>query len=78
MIDKFIKKLRQYISDKDNELMTFNLETIQGFFEMQDQNKWLRFNAITLKQVQDTDRFEEHIESILKRLYVPNYQSKNV
>ena len=78
MLDKFMKKLKEFKSNKDNELMKFKLETVQGFFEMEDQNKWLKLNAITQNQVENAERFEEKIQSIMKKLYVPDYQSENV
>lgn len=78
MLKKFIEKLKQFKKDKDNELMKFKLETVQEFFEMQDLNKWLKFNAITQRQVENANRFEERFESTIKKLYVPDYQSENV
>lgn len=78
MLEKFMKKLKEFKSNKDNELMKFKLETVQGFFEMQDYNKWLKLNAITQNQVENAERFEEQIQSIMKKLYVPDYQSENV
>lgn len=78
MLEKFMKKLKEFKNNKDNELMKFKLETVQGFFEMQDLNKWLKFNAITQNQVENAERFEEQIQSIMKKLYVPDYQSENV
>lgn len=78
MLEKFMKKLKEFKNNKDNELLKFKLETVQGFFEMQDLNKWLKFNAITQNQVENAERFEEQIQSIMKKLYVPDYQSENV
>lgn len=78
MLEKFMKKLEELKNSKDNELMKFDLETVQGFFEMDDYNKKLKFNAITEEQYKRTEMFEKHIESILKKLYVPDYQSENV
>lgn len=78
MLEKFMKKLKEFKNNKDNELMKFKLETVQGFFEMQDLNKWLKFNAITQNQLDNAERFEEQIQSIMKKLYVPDYQSENV
>ena len=78
MLEKFMKKLKEFKNNKDNELMKFKPETVQGFFEMQDLNKWLKFNAITKNQLDNAERFEEQIQSIMKKLYVPDYQSENV
>lgn len=78
MLERFTKKLKEFKKNKDNELMKFKLETVQGFFEMEDLNKWLKFNAITQNQLNNAERFEEQIQSIIKKLYVPDYQSENV
>lgn len=78
MWEKFMKVINEFKKSKENELMRFDLETVQGFFEMQDHNKWLRFNAITQKQLETADRFEFQLNSIMKKLYVPNYQTENV
>lgn len=78
MLEKFMKRLKEFKSNKDNELMKFKLETVQGFFEMQDHNKWLKLNSITQNQVENAEIFEEKIQSIMKKLYVPDYQSENV
>lgn len=78
MLEKFMKKLKEFKNNKEQELMKFNLKTVQGFFEMEDQNKWLKFNAITKNQLESANRFEEEFNSIIKKLYVPDYQSENV
>lgn len=75
MLEKFIKELNKFKIKKDNELMNFKLETVQGFFEMQDYNKLLRYNAITKIQLDNAERFEVQIQSIMEKLYVPDYQS---
>lgn len=76
MFDKFMKKLQNM--KKQDDLMKFDLKTVQAFYEMQDSNKWLKFNAITQEQLQRTEHFEEHFNSIINKLYVPDYQSQNV
>lgn len=78
MIEKFIEQLKEFTTKKEKELMTFRLETIQGYFEMEDCNKWLKLNAVTYDQYLRAVKFEEQINSILKKLYVPDYQSENV
>lgn len=78
MLERFMEKLRQLKTKKEQELMNFSLETVQGFFEMEDQNKWLKFNAITKSQLDSVNIFEEKFNSIMKKLYVPDYQSENV
>lgn len=37
--------------DKTEYLMTAKQETIEGYFEMLDVNKWLKFNAFTVSKV---------------------------
>ena len=78
MLEKFVEKLKEFTTKKDKELMTFKLETVQGYFEMEDCNKWLKLNAVTYDQYLRAVKFEDQINSILKKLYVPDYQSKNV
>ena len=77
-MNEFIEKLKALKKQTENELMTFKLETVQGFFEMEDNNKWLKYNAITQKEVERANSFEQHLHSILGKLYVPDYQSQNV
>ena len=55
-----------------------SLEFIQGLFEMQDVNKWLTFNAMNENQIQNVQKFENHLQNLLKKLYVPDYQSENI
>lgn len=78
MLEKFIEKLKDFKAKKDKELMTFKLETIQGYFEMEDCNKWLKLNAVTYDQYLRAVNFENQINSILKKLYVPDYHIENV
>lgn len=78
MLEKLMQKLKDLKQRKENELMNFSLETVQGFFDMEDQNKWLKYNSITKEQLNRTERFEEQFNSIIKKLYVPDYQIKNV
>lgn len=78
MLERFQEMLEKLKATKENELMTFSLETVIGYFEMQDVNKFLKFNSITKEQFKRTSNVEKHIQDTLKRLYVPDYQSKNV
>lgn len=78
MLERFEEMLEKLKAKKANELMTFSLETVIGYFEMQDINKFLKFNSITEEQFKRTSNIEQHIQDILKKLYVPDYQSKNV
>lgn len=78
MLERFQKMLQDLKKKKENELMTFSLDTVQDYFKMQDVNKWLKFNAITAEQVRRADRYEQNLQSILKKLYVPSYQQETV
>ena len=78
MIKEFQQKLEEFKKSKDSELMTFDLETVQNYFAMQDTNKWLKFNAMNKEQLERAERFEQNLQSVLKNLYVPEYQSDNV
>ena len=57
--------------DKTELLMTAKQETIEGYFEMLDVNKWLKFKAFTVEQYNKAVKFEETVLSILKELAVP-------
>lgn len=48
-----------------------NLEMLQGYFDLQDKNKELKFNAFTKEQLERVNSFEEHLQNIFKDLYVP-------
>lgn len=78
MLEKFQMMLEEFKKNKENELIKFDLETIQQYFEMQDVNKWLKFNAMNKEQVKRANSFEKHLQDLLKKLYVPDYQSENV
>jgi len=78
MLEKFQAALQIFKNKKENELATFSLDTVQDYFKMQDVNKWLKFNATNQEQLRQANRFEEHLQNLLKKLYVPDYQSKNV
>ena len=78
MLERFQKMLQNLKNKKEKELMTFSLDTVQDYFKMQDVNKWLKYNATNAEQVRRADRYEENLQSLLKKLYVPDYQSINV
>ena len=78
MLERFQKMLQNLKTKKEKELMTLSLDTVQDYFKMQDVNKWLKYNATNAEQVRRADRYEEHLQSLLKKLYVPDYQSINV
>lgn len=72
------KKIQDHIAEKDNELMTLDLDVVQGYFELQDINKMCRVSAETEEEIQTTNSCEEHFQNIIKKLYVPSYQQENV
>jgi len=74
---KIFKKAKD-ILNKDNTMMQFKLETVQGFYNMKDWNSWLKFNAMNGKQLKQAEKVDRQINSILEKLYVPEYQSENI
>ena len=78
MLEKFQEMLQKFKKQKDEELMKFSLSTVQGFFDMQDLNKWLKFNAMNKQQVENAEKLDIKLNGILKKLYVPDYQSENI
>lgn len=78
MLEKFQEMLQRLKKQKENELATFSLDTVQDYFKMQDVNKWLKLNAMNQEQLRQANRFEEHLQNLLKKLYIPDYQSENV
>ena len=78
MLEKFTKILKDLKSKKENELMTFSLDTVQNYFQILDYTKVLKFNSLSISELELTKQIEENIYSTLEKLYVPDYQSKNV
>ena len=78
MLEKFQETISKLKKKQEVELMKMSLESVQGFFEMQDINKWLKFNAINKNQIENAENFDIQLNSILKKLYVPDYQSENI
>lgn len=65
-------KILERIRGKKTEYLTVTSEeTIEGYFEMLDVNKWLKFNAFTVEQYNKAVKFEETVLNILKELAVP-------
>ncbi len=74
---KILRKSRVIERKKGDEteyLMTAKQETIEGYFEMLDVNKWLKFKAFTVEQYNKAVKFEETVLNILKELAVPGKQ----
>ena len=74
----FLEKCKKNRKQDKPQLEKWDLEKVQGLFEMQDINKELRLCAINKSQLETTDKFEKTIQKRLKNLYVPDYQSENV
>ena len=78
MLKRLQELLDRIKSNLEEPLMKMSLESVQGIFEMQDMNKWLKFNAMNEKQVLNAQNFDVQLELILKKLYVPDYQSESI
>ena len=76
MLEKYQMYLEKLKKCRDKQHM--NTEFIQNVFEMQDVNKWLKFNSTTDAQLKRVEEVENNIQSLLKKLYIPNLQSENV
>ena len=74
----FLEKCKKNRKQDKPQLEKWDLEHVQGLFEMQDMNKELRLCAINKNQLEATEEYEQSIQEILKNLYVPDYQSENV
>ena len=74
----FLEKCKKNRKHDKPQLEKWDLEHVQGLFEMQDINKELRLCAINKSQLETTDKFEKTIQKRLKNLHVPDYQSENV
>ena len=79
MLEKF-QELLQKCKKLQNEepLMEMSLEFVQGLFEMQDVNKWLKYNAMNVKQLENVQKFENKLQKLLEKLYIPNCKLENV
>lgn len=78
MLKRFHELLNKIKRNVEEPLMKMSLDSVQGIFEMQDMNKWLKFNAMNENQLENAQNFDIQLESILKKLYVPDYQSENI
>ncbi len=75
MLEKYQNLLEILKKNKDKQHMS--TEFIQNVFEMQDVNKWLKFNSTTDAQLKRVEEVENNIQSLLKKLYVPQIQTQN-
>ena len=78
MLERYQALLEKCKNVKSDGLQEMSLEFVQGLFEMQDVNKWLTFNAVNENQIQGVQNFENHLQELLKKIYVPSYQLENV
>ncbi len=78
MLEKFQEMLQNLKNKNENELMRFSLDTVQGYFEMEDLNKNLKYNAMNENQLKQTLSFEKHMREIMEKLYIPDLQTENV
>ena len=62
---------------KNKELQQMSLDYVQGLFEMQDINKWLRYNAMNVKQIKNVQHFEDNLQKLFEKLCIPVYQLEN-
>lgn len=73
MLEKYQELIKEL---KKKELPS--LKFVQSIFEMEDANKFLKFNATTEEQLERVQKFENRMQIIKEKLYVPDYQSENV
>lgn len=78
MLERFKSFVNSAIEKQQEQLLLFDLDVVQGYFEMQDINKWLKFNVMTKEQEENVNRFEKHLQKIIKKLYVPDHKLENV
>lgn len=76
MLEKWQNLLKDLKIKKHKDHMS--LEFIQSVFEMQDVNKWLKFNATSKTQLERAQNVEATLQALMEKLYVPDYQSENV
>lgn len=73
-----LEKYQRLIKDLKQK-STVSLKFIQSLFEMEDMNKFLKFNATSDKQIQQVEKFEALMQKQKENLYIPpNYQFENV
>ena len=60
---------------QSNELLPTTIETVEGYFNMEDWNKWLKFNAMTPAQLRRVEAFENNLKKVFAKLYVPEAHS---
>lgn len=82
MLEKYqnlLEKLKSQNNEKKVDTkVCMSLSFVQSLFEMQDVNKWLKFNATNENQTQHVERADAIMQTLLEKLYVPDYQLENV
>lgn len=71
MLEKFQEMLEDLKKRQENELLPATIECIEGYFEMEDINKRLKFNAFTQEQLDRANAFENNLKKVFAKLYVP-------
>lgn len=75
MLERFQKMLEDLKKKQDNELLPTTLENVENYFNMEDWNKWLKFNAMTQTQLNRVNAFESNLKKVFAQLYVPDAHS---
>lgn len=79
MLEKFQELLQKCKKVQNEEpLMEMSLGFVQSLFEMQDVNKGLKYNAMNVKQIENVQKFENNLQKLLEKLYIPNCKLENV
>lgn len=72
MLEKFQKMLEILKSkQQQDKLIPVDNKTLEEYFKMEDMNKFLKFNAISKEQLENTQRFEQQLEKVFAKLSVP-------
>lgn len=75
MLEKFQKMLEDLKKKQSKELLPTTVKTVEGYFSMEDWNKWLKFNAMTPEQLRRVEAFENNLKKVFAKLYVPEAHS---
>lgn len=75
MLEKFQKILEDLKKKQSKELLPTTVKTVEGYFNMEEWNKWLKFNAMTPEQLRRVEAFENNLKKVFAKLYVPEAHS---
>lgn len=70
MLEKYQRLIEKL---KNSEKKIVSLSFVESLFEMEDTNKFLKFNATTNEQIQRVEKFENQMENIKKKLYISHF-----